>query len=308
MLEQARVRRVSRQKPTLPSKRRTHTTVRNRPHRERLVANDRRVYDSSKTRVQPVFGALEALPTNWLSRLLDLAAGPLETARSWLQQDMTILRADWAGRKKDAKERALFPPVSLLKWLVTTVELEPVPLDGPGENSRKRRLLRDKDPEILREAEEILSGVPRIRAPWCTFEGPTYPDVVIETPDAVVVIEGKRTESGPTTKTAWMPIRHQMLRHLDGAWEIRAGRSVYGVFIVSGRPEKMSTIPSKRWQQALNLTRDPNSVAKSLPHRTPIERTQLSKAVIGLTTWEAVCQEFGLSLEVLVETVLESRD
>jgi hypothetical protein len=79
----------------------------------------KRLYDSSKTRVQPVFNALDALPSDWLPRLLDLAAGPMATSCHWRDKDMTILRADWTGKTKGAKERAFFPPTELLKWLVT---------------------------------------------------------------------------------------------------------------------------------------------------------------------------------------------
>ena len=41
---------------------------------------------------------------------------------------------------------------------------------------------------------------------WHLFEGETRPDVYIETPDLLVVIEGKRTEGGPTTSTKWIVI------------------------------------------------------------------------------------------------------
>jgi hypothetical protein len=261
-----------------------------------------RLHDSSKTRVQPVFSALDALRTNWLPKLLDLAAGTTAASRPWRNQDMTIVRADWTGKEKGSKERALFPPVTLLRELASHIEFGVGPsLDGPGENRRLRRLLRDKDAGTLMRAEQLLGQHPRRRFPWCTFEGPTYPDVVVETPDAVVVIEGKRREAGPTTKTQWMPIRHQMLRHIDAAWEIRKGRSVYGLFIVSAKPEKTGTVPSTRWQKAVEITRNLDAVKKSLPHRSPDERADIANSLIGITTWESVCKEFGLSLEILLE-------
>jgi hypothetical protein len=57
---------------------------------------------------------------------------------------------------------------------------------------------------------------------------------VIETPDALIVIEGKRTESGATIDTTWLTGRHQIWRHIDAAWEIRGRRQVFGFFIVEG--------------------------------------------------------------------------
>jgi hypothetical protein len=132
---------------------------------------------------------------------------------------------------------------------------------------------------------------------WHVFEGPTQPDVYIQTPDLILVIEGKRTERGPTVKTTWMPGRHQMLRHMDCAWEIAGRRKVLGFFIVEGENED-GEVPEK-WIDFSRQTIAPESIASSLPHRGPEEQQAIASCFIGVTTWQNVCSEFGLDWDAL---------
>lgn len=60
---------------------------------------------------------------------------------------------------------------------------------------------------------------------WHVLEGPTYPDVFVETRDALVVVEGKRTEAGPTTSTSGLRVGIRC-----GATSMRRGR-----FVASGQ-------------------------------------------------------------------------
>jgi hypothetical protein len=43
----------------------------------------------------------------------------------------------------------------------------------------------------------------------------------------------------------------------------------------------------------------------SLPHRTADERSQIASALLGVTTWQAVCDEFQIPREVLIPEVLD---
>ncbi len=134
---------------------------------------------------------------------------------------------------------------------------------------------------------------------WYVLEGPSYPDAFIETPDALIVIEGKFTETGATTKTTWMPKRHQMLRHLDAAWEIRGQRSVYGLFIVESETPTQSDVPAK-WSSIAASTTGEDALLTSLPHRKDSnERRQIAESFIGITTWQAIQKEFGLDASLL---------
>jgi len=87
------------------------------------------------------------------------------------------------------------------------------------------------------EAMRLLGRDDAIERAWYLLEGPSCPDVFLETDDLIVVIEGKQTESGPTTNTSWMPLRHQMLQHIDAVWDIRNGHQCVGFFIVESGAE-----------------------------------------------------------------------
>jgi hypothetical protein len=258
----------------------------------------RKPFDSSKTRVVPVFEALLAQPAGWLGRLLDLADCVPDTGRRWRGQNLSIQHHFW-----DENERALQPPRSLLEWLVANVKLDDGRLlQGSAETIAERQKLLERDPETVARAVAALRDGKAGRA-WYVLEGETYPDAFIETPDAIVVVEGKRTERGPTTTTTWMPGRHQMLRHLDAAWEIRGGRSVYGLFIVEG--ESGGSALPRVWQEACTTTISDEALRTSLPHRSDEERWRIASGFLGATTWQAIVREFGLPMSSLRRRVDE---
>lgn len=119
---------------------------------------------------------------------------------------------------------------------------------------------------------------------WYIFEGPTHPDAIIETPDALIVIEGNQTEAGPTTSTTWMPCRHQIWRHIDAAWEIRGALRVFGLFIVES--ERGLEVP-KVWSDAVDQSQSERVLDGSFPHRGNAERAARAACLIGVTTLAA---------------------
>jgi hypothetical protein len=162
----------------------------------------------------------------------------------------------------------------------------------PNSTNWKRYRLWLKDAAVLAEAKHQLRLNHKVTA-WYVLEGKTHPDVLIYTPSAIIVIEGKRTETGPTKSTTWMSNRHQILRHIDAAWEIRGGRKVYGFFIVES--ESGDNIPVK-WKEASLNTLSQSVIDGSLPHRSNDERREIRDCFKGVTTWQAVCTEFGFRL------------
>lgn len=253
-------------------------------------------FDSSKTRVTPVFDRLQHRPDNWVRRLVALpqhGAGPAAPE----QTDLAFVTGAWG-----AKERALFPPVSLLSWLIRNLSVPP----GTSVEDERRVRLAAGDPSTIASALRELRTAGTGKA-WHVLEGPSYPDVFIETPGAVIVIEGKRTEPAPTTSTTWMAIRHQMWRHMDAAWEIRGRRLVLGFFIVEGNG-KEGIDPPPQWVQAARDTMAPAAIDGSFPHRSTAERDAITSGFLGVTTWQAVCATFGIdyaSLPVKVTAPLE---
>jgi hypothetical protein len=170
-----------------------------------------------------------------------------------------------------------------------------------------RRRVVDRDADTLAGAlQSLQERRPSTRA-WYVLEGPSQPDAYLDSADAVIVVEGKRTETAPTTSTAWMSVRHQMLRHLDAAWEYRQGRRIYGLFIVEAEKGTTSVEPSSAWHEAVELTISDEVLKGSLPHRSSDERSQIASALLGVTTWQAVCDEFQIPREVLIPEVLDDR-
>lgn len=228
---------------------------------------------------------------SWLPRLLQL---PEAGADIDLPPDIDyeIVASGWESCVPGKKETALDPPVSLLSWLIRNPR-KPVSgtlSDDPVKREKRQEWIANS-PERLMEALRLLRNNPQ-GDDWFLFEGPSQPDVYIETKNMIVVIEGKRTESKPTTSTKWMPGRHQMLRHLDCAWEVKGRKQVIGFFIVEGIGDTVD-VPAN-WLNFSRQSISNRAVATSLPHRGPEERAAIAEAFKGVTTWQRVCSEFNI--------------
>jgi hypothetical protein len=261
------------------------------------------IHDSSRTRIAPVFGRLQCLDPSgrlWLQGLLELA-----NTRKLPRPDAGASRlrvAKWWPR-----EAKLAAPPGLLRWLLENAEepRDPAAWGRAPEVMANRRRVVDRDADTLAGAlQSLQERSPSPRA-WYVLEGPSQPDVYLDSAAAVIVVEGKRTETAPTTSTAWMRVRHQMLRHLDAAWEHRQGRRIYGLYIVEAESGTGSTEPPSTWHEAVESTISEEVLRASLPHRTADERSQIASALLGVTTWQAVCDEFQIPREVLIPEVLD---
>jgi hypothetical protein len=247
-------------------------------------------YDSSKTRVAPVFNCLRAKdPTgrSWLPKLLDLPNRRNEISLP-SNCDFTIQRACW-----EPNEIKLDPPVALLSWLIrnpTRPKSGELSAD-PVKQTKRRELISGCENRLV-EALALLRHNPH-NEDWHIVEGQTRPDVFIVTRDVSIVIEGKRTEREATTCTTWMAGRHQMLRHIDCAWEIRAKKQVIGFFIVEGDGNEGDIPP--HWLDYSRKTTSAAAMGASLPHRGPEEQGGIASCFIGVTTWQTVCREFGIN-------------
>ena len=180
-------------------------------------------YDSSLTPVVPVFDELmRRNPSGeaWIHRLLAL---PRHGAWKLMAIHGLRLRDGLAGVTHGwgRHEVPLQPPLSLLKWLVRKVSNVDIEHMRCSRSTLvKRRALLRRDPSVIAEALDMLNRCCTGRG-WHILEGPSHPDAFLDTHGAVIVVEGKRTETGPTTDTTFMPGRHQMLRLMDCVWDIR---------------------------------------------------------------------------------------
>jgi hypothetical protein len=248
--------------------------------------------------VAPVFNELkkrQLTDPQWVKGLLDLAAPAARVDRPWSSEDLSFIEGHWAPR-----ERCLNPPVALLSWMLRNFTSKHPSIDGEGEVADKRRKLLRKDPRVIEEGLNLLRTRGTTKG-WHVLEGPTCPDALIMTPAALIVVEGKRTEAGPTLDTTFLDGRHQMLRHLDAAWEIRGSRSVYGILIVEA--EETDVGVPVLWEKAGLGVVSRRVIGTSLPHRSQDEQAGIANAFIGVATWQALCAEFGIPRSVLIDTV-----
>jgi hypothetical protein len=263
------------------------------------------IHDSSRTRVAPVFGRLQCWDPSgraWLPGLLELA-----NTRKLPRPEAGTSRlrvAKWWPR-----EARLSAPPGLLQWLLEHAEepRSPRAWGRTPEVVANRRRIVDRDAETVAAALKSLQTRRASPRAWYVLEGPSQPDVYLASDDTVIVVEGKRTEAALTTSTDWMRVRHQMLRHLDAAWEHRAGRRIYGMFIIEAEMGGNSWEPSATWHEGVELTISEEVLKGSLPHRSADERSQIASALLGVTTWQSVCDKFKLPREILIPEVLEDR-
>lgn len=249
-------------------------------------------YDSSKTRVKPVFDILWNRGRDWLPRLLTLPTGGCANAEI-KPSDLTLIHGRW-----EPDEKCLNPPVSLLSWLIRNVSsLAPRALEDEF-----RQRLAIGDPGTIEEALRLLRTEGASRG-WFIFEGPTCPDVYLVACDALVVIEGKRTERSTTNNTNWLNGRHQIWRHIDAAWEVRGKRDVYGFFIVESDAASTDSSVPEPWRKAAQACLDHATLQTSFPHRSAEEIEAISRCYLGITTWRRVCEQFGIDWRMLPSEV-----
>jgi hypothetical protein len=236
-------------------------------------------YDSSITRVSPVFDRLYQMDKTgltWLPKLLKLPEIPNHPSPEF-EDTSSIIEARWENN-----EKPLSAPRSLVRWLIQN--LFPPDRSNQKENEitkKKRQALKQKDPKVIQEALKLLEQTDLPERAWYILEGPSQPDVYLETGNMIVVIEGKRTEPIPTTTTKWMPARHQMLRHIDCSWEIKGSKRVCGFFIVEGDGRADAYEVPEQWTTASNETISEVALRRSLPHRKPEEVSEWPNPFLG---------------------------
>jgi len=253
-------------------------------------------HDSSKTRVVPIFHNLHSRPEHfWVERLISLPIGGNHISLP-PNCDFSIEDIGWGKN-----EKKLNPPLALLSWLIRNPR-KPVSgvLSADPYKAQKRREWIDGSNKVIREGLALLRHNPK-QENWHIFEGQTQPDVFIQTPDLIIVIEGKRTEKKPTTTTKWMANRHQMLRHIDCAWEIAGNRRVIGFFIVDGHDADCA-VPIN-WINYAKQTISSEAIASSLPHRSLEEQKGIASCFAGVITWQRLCKEFCIDRSKLPDII-----
>ena len=249
------------------------------------------IQDVSRTRIAPVFDVLQGRTNDWVRMLLLLNRGGSQSTVDLEGLDLKFHKGHW-GRA----ERSFDPPVALLSWLIR----HPMPQLLAPPIIPERTLLAKMEPAAIVRALHALrtSAAPK---GWHLLEGPTVPDVMIETLDALIVIECKSVEPIGTPDSAVLSGRRPIWRHIDAAWEIRGRRRVFGFFIVPGGELDQSVPPvvEAECREALSET----VLETNFPHRSAKEREAITRCFLGGTSWNLVCKTFNISLASLPRAI-----
>lgn len=261
-------------------------------------------HDSSKTRVQPVLGALLTRDQpDWLPQFLQLGSRAGQCFPGGVP-DPGPLRKD--GLLKDCFEYAAKSPACYLRALLAAPErLQRAVAANPRllesskdpEVKRRRQLLIDGDAETLEEGlKKIDAGRTKSgKGTWWVLEGTTMVDCAILTENTTLFIEGKRTEPKLTNRVSWDPYRSQVFRNLDAARGHRQGTgNFYALLIV----QQNSTAE----KDAIAMDAGYKVAVPSWPHLTDAEAKELyERHYLGYTTWETIATTFNLTLHDTVD-------
>lgn len=117
-------------------------------------------------------------------------------------------------------------------------------------------------------------------------EGATEFDAIVTLPGDLVTVEAK-VGSGFSTRTTYDADRHQLIRNIDVGSHLAAklGRTYWPLVLVpSDRTDEIEFVRV--------LVRDPDALARALPHRAPAELRDIAGR-LGVATWEDLLEIAG---------------
>lgn len=255
-------------------------------------------YDSSKTRVCPAFSKIKSNPKPFFQLLKTKCGIPIDPDTE------RILEIRFAGKcPSQPTEKALPPTPEYLKWLIRHIEKYQVDKSDDSAKAERLKLFNahTRDKQLIRadnEIDKLDLSCPQ-RKEWFILEGDSKPDVFLKTTSFYLIIEGKRTESGPKVGTTWDPKRHQIVRHIENLIQLAkfTGKKqklpCYGIFIVEESK-------AKQYQLERYTTDSHTPFYDSLPHLTSAASTktdsQLFNTIVdsykGFITWQELWAKY----------------
>ena len=266
-------------------------------------------WDSSLTRVQPVFNELlDRWPDGepWLGELWELAALtrpdaiPKPAEIGTLQASETP--PDRSSRRGKVFERTVAPPLDFLRWLLAHPEAmqvrDPINFGAKSNVSREwRRKLFSRDAPLVSEAREEAErhlskrASLRGRQKWWAFEGFSHIDCCLITDRCVVFVEGKRTEP-VSPSTLWFEQRSQIWRNVEVAREFAGGKQFGVILAVESERDGVAALDAAA-----------HSLTASYPHLPSDQQVDLGRHLLGFMTWPSIGTRFRLPRGCLLEQV-----
>ena len=152
---------------------------------------------------------------------------------------------------------------------------------------------------------KLLNGAVTVdERAWYVLEGPSCPDVYLESDELVVVIEGKRNGASSHDDydlDAGSPSNAATPRRRVGRSEATASFSAFSLSKVTHVTAwRFGSMDAKRRA----TQRHQSALALSMPHQSPDDQQRIGNAFIGVTTWQAVCRALSIPEAVLIHEVV----
>jgi hypothetical protein len=238
------------------------------------------IFDSTKTRVQPLFDFI-ACDSAKMSVLFSL-----------FSKNNTEYFDDISECFYGDNEKSIAPSKVLLRWCLDNLDKLSMPknygVNITSPSYKKRESLFSNDASTIFEAKRLVCQNILPQKAWYIFEGYTHPDVYFESNNAIYIGEAKRTEDKLTPSTTWLRERDQLIRHIDAVIE---SRKEIKSFLIVDKPEFYNIDNYNAYAFFEN----------SMPHRDKktIERAHTS--FIGYCTWDDICKKFNIRFPNTIE-------
>lgn len=244
------------------------------------------LYDSSVTRVQPLFKQLyrrDPSGAGWLDGLLSLG--------SRVAAGNTDFSGGQLGRLR-ASPQFQVPVASPCDYLKTLAASRERLVEAAAKKNltklnaltrEKREGLMKGDPANIRQAKTLIDAdrLPG-KGKWWILEGVSKIDCVLQAEQATVFIEGKRTEAQLTEQVFWDTRRNQVFRNLDCLRSVCGANTTFYMLLVVEKGSEAEKAASMLDQNCVTAARD------SWPHLNRAAGEQLLRRYLGYTTWQNV--------------------
>ena len=243
------------------------------------------INNSSETRVKPLGQAI-IRDHDQLNKVLELVnASPIGDF-----EDMNVyFTDDECGRKEKSLPATSHHLLSILELIQNNSDFRNSIRKKATTASKKeeRTLLFELDNDAFFKAREIVSNhIKGNQNRWAYFEGESRPDLFIENDKAIILVEGKRTESDTTGEVSYLENRSQMVRHIENAlYYSHYKKKVIAFYIIDGNCDYHN-----------HCTKD--ALIEDLKNETIRKSDEIEKSIIGsfygYTTWQEIGNHLGI--------------
>ncbi|MCF0128391.1 MAG: hypothetical protein HUJ70_07450 [Pseudobutyrivibrio sp.] len=256
--------------------------------------------NSSETRVRPL-GRCLLMDYAKIDDLLNMLVGIPKDFHFGIFEDANVWFSD---NENSRKEISLSPTKQHLKKLLSLIkedeefrnEIRDVAIAESSatneEGKSYRQLLFDCCDECYYDQalEIINTGTRDSKKKWALFEGDSHPDLFIENDKYILLVEGKRTESGTKDSTTYLKNRSQMVRHIQNAlaYARPTGKKVIAFYIIEEGCGYEGTCVKQHFMEVIN--RETIAIDETT-------KTEIINSFYEFITWKDVSEKLGIAFD-----------